>query len=112
MIIALAILGVSIVSVFQLFSMTLRSTKKAEDYTMALIYVRSLLDEAYTVRDPSEQSSELTFREGYRGKRTASVKSSSEDGSVKLYEITASVSWPPSGSITVKGLRTIYEPEK
>jgi Tfp pilus assembly protein PilV len=47
--VALAILGVAIVAVFQLFSLSLRSTRKAEDYTKALFYARSLPDESYSL---------------------------------------------------------------
>ena len=44
--VALAILGIALVAIFQLFSVNLRSTQKAEDYTKAIFYARSMLDEA------------------------------------------------------------------
>jgi Tfp pilus assembly protein PilV len=111
--VALAILGVAIVAVFQLFSISLRSTRKAEDYTKALFYARSLLDEAYSLpdlsRDPGKSNAE--FRDGFEGTRRIAMKSSSEDGHTKLYEITVTVTWPPKGSLTISGLRTVYETE-
>lgn len=109
--VALAILGVAIVAVFQLFSISLRSTRKAEDYTKALFYARSLLDEAYSLhdlsRDPGKGS--IEFTDGFEGARSVVMKASSEDERVKLYEITVTVTWPPKGSLTLSGFRTVYE---
>lgn len=110
--IALAILGVSVVSVFQLFSITLRSTKKAEDYTRALLYAQSLLDEAFSTANPLEDPVTVSFGGEYRGSRTVVLKGESDDGSLKMYEITASVSWPPSGNLKIKALRTVNDPEE
>lgn len=107
--VALAILGVAVVAIFQLFSITLRSTKQAEDYTKALFYARSMLDEAYAVPDPRKESGALDFEGGFEGARQVALKSSSEDGSVKLYEITVTVTWPPKGNLKISGLRTVYE---
>ncbi len=109
--VALAILGVAIVAVFQLFSLSLRSTRKAEDYTKALFYARSLLDESYSLPDMSRDpgKSKIEFSDGFEGTRRIAVKSSSEDEHTKLYEITVTVTWPPKGSLTISGLRTVYE---
>ncbi len=110
--ISLAILGVSVVSVFQLFSITLRSTKKAEDYTVALLYAQSLLDEAYSSGKPMDDPVTVRFGRGYQGSREVLLKAASEDGSIKMYEITASVSWQPSGNLRIRTLRTVYDPEQ
>jgi len=109
--VALAILGMALVAVFQLFSMTLRNTKKADNYTRALFYARSLLDEAYSFPDPETESGSLEFEEGFDGRREISLVSASEDETVKLYEISVTVTWPPSGSLTMKGLRAVHEAE-
>ncbi|MBA4371440.1 MAG: hypothetical protein C0402_01115 [Thermodesulfovibrio sp.] len=110
--IALAILGVSVVSVFQLFSITLRSTKKAEDYTRALLYAQSLLDEAYSAGNPMDSPVTISFGKGYQGSRQVVLKAVSDDGAIKLYEISASVSWQPAGSLRIAALRAVYDPEK
>jgi len=107
--VAIAILGVAVVAIFQLFSISLRSTKKAENYTKALFYARSMLDEAYSIPDPSDSDSSIEFKEDFKGSREATLKSSSENENVKLYEITVTITWPPSGNLTIKGLRTVYE---
>jgi len=109
--VAFAILSVAIVTIFQLYSTALRTTKKAADYTNAIFYARSMLDEAYSVKDPTELKGLLDFKEGFEGKREVSLVSSTEDNTTKLYEVTATVTWPPSGSLVIKGLRTVYEAE-
>ncbi|MEW6109091.1 MAG: hypothetical protein AB1632_08035 [Nitrospirota bacterium] len=110
--VALAILGVAVVAIFQLFSASLRSAKKADDYSKALFYARAMLDEAYSVPDPSESSTSLKFEGNFEGSREINLQSSSDDGNVKLYEIIVTVTWPPSGNLQIKGLRTVYESEQ
>ena len=110
--VALAIMSVAVVAVFQLYSRALRSTKQAEDVTRAVFYARSMLDEAYSVSDPSEAAESKEFENYYKVNREVSVKSESEDNKAKLYEITVIVTWPPSGNLTIKGLRSVYAPEE
>lgn len=109
--VALAILGVTLVAVFQLFSMTLRTAGKAADHTMAIFYARSLLDEAYSLPDMEKNTTAISFERGFKGTRTMNVMSASEDERVKMYQITVTVTWPPAGSLTMKGLRTVYSDE-
>lgn len=109
--VALAILGVTLVALFQLFSLTLRSTRKADDYTNALIYARSMLDEAYSTPDPAETES-LEFVNPFKASKEVVLRSSSKDEKMKLYEIRVTVTWPPSGSLSLDGLRTVSETEK
>lgn len=110
-IIAFAIFGVAVVAIFQLFSVSLQSVRKADDHTKALIYTKSLLDEAYSVADPTESSSSVEFEEDFDGSRDVTLKAFSEDEKTKLYEIAVTVTWPPSGRLKLTGLRTVYEPE-
>ena len=106
--VALAILGIALVSIFQLFSLNLRSTLKAEDYSKAIFYARSMLDEAYSFVDPADASDIKEYENRYQVTRKVSLKSESEDGDIKLYEITVNVAWPPSGNFRISGLRTVY----
>jgi Tfp pilus assembly protein PilV len=110
--VALAIMSVSVVAVFQLYSLALRSTKKADDYTKALLYARSMLDEAYSLSDPAEASGSKEMEKIYTARTEVSLMSASEDNKAKLYEIMVTVSWPPSGSLRIKGLRSVYAPEE
>jgi hypothetical protein len=106
--VALAILGVALVAIFQLFSGNLRTTQRAEDYTKAIFYARSMMDEAFIFADPSGESASEEYEERYSAKREVSVKSESEDGKAKVYEIVVTVTWPPSGSFSMKELRSVY----
>ena len=110
--IALAILGMALVAIFQLFSLSLRSTRNAEDYTKAIFYARSMMDEAFIFVDPSGESTSEEYENRYAARREVSVKSESDDGNLKLYEIAVTVTWPPSGSFSIKELRSVYEPKE
>lgn len=110
-IIAFAIFGVAIVTIFQLFSVSLRSVRKADDHAKALIYSRSMMDEAYSSADPTESSSNIEFEGYFEGSRDVTLKSLSEDEKTKLYEISVTVTWPPSGTLRLTGLRTVYDPQ-
>jgi type II secretory pathway pseudopilin PulG len=110
--VALAIMAVSIVAVFQLFSIALRSTKKAEDTSRAILYARTFMDEAYLVSDPAEISGSKEFESYFRVSREAVVKSVSKDKKARLYEIVVTVTWPPSGRLILNGLRSINAPEE
>ena len=107
--VALAIMSVSLVAVFQLYSLALRSIKKADDYTHAVLYARSSMDEAYAIADPAEASGSNDRGGVYKVVRDVALLSSSEDGKTKLYEITVTVNWPPTGNFKIKGLRCINE---
>ena len=108
--VALAIMALAVVAVFQLYSRALRSTKKAEDVSKAIFYARSMLDEAYSLSDPTEASGSKEFEKYYKVSRQVVIKSESEDAKAKLYEIMVTVTWPPSGNLQIKGLRSTYEP--
>jgi prepilin-type N-terminal cleavage/methylation domain-containing protein len=110
--VAAAILSVATVALFQLFSMGLRGTKKAEDYSRGLIIARSLLDEAYALKDPSDAYFSTDFEEGFTAERNVEkIQSDSESGSA-LYLITVSVTWQPSGNLTLKGKRFVLEEDE
>jgi Tfp pilus assembly protein PilV len=110
--VAMAIMSVAVVAVFQMYSLGLRSVKKADDYTKALLYARSMLDEAYALPDPAEAAGSKEIDKTYKVTRDVVLTSASENNKTKLYEITVTVSWAPSGSLRIKGLRSVYAPEE
>jgi Tfp pilus assembly protein PilV len=110
--VAMAIMAVAVVAIFQLYSRALRSTKKAEDVTKAIFYARSMLDEGYSLADLSDASGSKEFEKYYTVSRQVAVKSESEDKKSKLYEIVVTVTWPPSGKLSIKGLRSVYAPDE
>jgi Tfp pilus assembly protein PilV len=107
--VALAILGVAVVAIFQLFSLTLRSTKKADDYTKALFYARSAMDQAYVNPDVETGSDSKDFDDGFKAEITTTQEPTPDDAKAKLYRITVTVTWPPSNSLTITGIRNYYE---
>ena len=110
--VALAIMSISLVAIFQLYSIALRSIKKADDYTNAVLYARSMMDEAYALADLAEAATSKEMGKAYKVIREVVLQSSSEDGKTKLYQITVTVTWPPSGSLKIKGLRSMYETQE
>ncbi|MBI5212969.1 MAG: type II secretion system protein [Nitrospirae bacterium] len=89
-IIAIAIMGISVVLVMQLFSGGLRSGKTAADYTMAVIHAREKMEEMLT--DPSVGTGD--FGDGYRWQAEAAHYSPGEKEDSELLKITVKVSWP------------------
>lgn len=107
--VALAIMGIALVAVFQLFSLSLRSAKKAEDYTRALFYARSLLDEAYALKDIEADSDTFDYDDDFRASREITEVPLKEDERTKQYRIEVTVTWPPRGKLLISGLRTAYD---
>lgn len=104
--VAVSILSIAVVALFQLFSISLNTFKKSENYSRALIYARSLMDAAYALPELSDTSESFTFENGFSGIRTVSLRSFLEEEKIKVYAITVTVSWPPSGSLILKGSKT------
>ncbi len=116
MLVALAILGIAIVSLMQLFSSSLRTTKKSGDYTIALIHARSLMAEAYAIPSIDDIEGSFEFDDGYTAAREVAElppsftsEEDEEPPPFKSYEITVTVKWPPRGMTVLKGKRVIYE---
>jgi len=108
-IVALAILGTAIAALIHLYAQGLRTTKKTSDYSTALVYARSYLDEAYAL--PEVKAGEETFElpGGFKAERTISRGGYEPQEGLALYEITVTVTWPPAGKLEIKGLRGMYE---
>lgn len=106
--VALAIIGVGVISLVELFSLSLRSVRKSGDYSRAMIYAGSLLDEAYATPEISDIAGSFDLGKGFRAERT--VRFVSSENGVKLYEVKVEVFWP-LGHTELKGKRTLYEEE-
>ena len=115
----MAILGVAVVTLIQLFSISLRSTKKSSDYTRGLIHARSLMDEALSVPTVEDINGSFEFDDGFTATREVEETSLIlDDGgggggggedATRLYRITVTVSWPPSGEARLSATRLIGE---
>ena len=108
-IVALAILGVAIAALMQLFSGSLSTIKKAENHSKATIYARGLLDEAYSRSRPEDIPKTYEFQEGFSAEVDLAPLSMEEDAT--LYAITVTVRWPPSGMLELTGKRVFHEQE-
>ncbi|MDA8169720.1 MAG: prepilin-type N-terminal cleavage/methylation domain-containing protein [Nitrospiraceae bacterium] len=104
--VALAILGIGIVTLIQLYSSSLRSTRKSEDYTRALVYARDVLDEAYAMPGPPEAKT-LTLPDGMTAGEQVSAGGSGDN--YKAYSITVSV-WGVDGRqiLELHGKKTVF----
>ena len=116
--IALAILGVGVVTVLELFSGALRMETTAGTRARAVIYARGLLDQTLTVSEVRPASDRGQFDNGYRWERTIREAPEFTDqgdrdlgvqSEIMLFEIEVSVLWPQSagreGVYTIRTLR-------
>jgi prepilin-type N-terminal cleavage/methylation domain-containing protein len=109
-IVALAILGIGVVALIQLFSIDLRTAKKSGDYSKALIYGRSMLDEAYSYPEPEDAAG--SFDSGEYSAETTVELIPSEDKNTQTYEITVTVTWPPKQTLKLQGRKILHEKKK
>lgn len=103
--VSMAILGIALTLILELFSGGLRSAKISEEYTKAVWYGNAKMEEMLTVQDLSEGVTEGSFDSQYAWR--SEVKKSNpkltveEDGQtnlpIDLYQIVVRVTWS-SGS--------------
>jgi general secretion pathway protein I len=116
--IALAILGIGVVTVLELFSAALRMEASAGVRARAVVYARALLDQTVAVPEIQAGVASGQYDDGYRwerrireapeftdqGERTFDVESD-----LSMFEIEVSVLWPESGDregvYTIRTLR-------
>lgn len=106
-VVAFAILGIGITALMQFYAQGLRTTKKSVDYSTAILYARSYLDEAYSMKELSEAEESFDLAQGFKAVRSVSLLS--KEHGVKTYEITVTMTWLPSGRFIIKSIRTFYE---
>ena len=103
--VSMAILGISLTLMLELFSGGLRSAKISEEYTKAIWYGKAKMEEMLTIQDLSEGVTEGSFDSVYAW-RSEVTKSNprlsvEEDAQtilpIDLYQIVVRVTWP-SGS--------------
>jgi len=103
--VSMAILGISLTLMLELFSGGLRSAKISEEYTKAIWYGKAKREEMVTVQDLSEGVTEGSFDSVYAWRSEVKIsnpKLSVEEDSqtilpIDLYQIVVRVTWP-SGS--------------
>jgi len=103
--VSMAILGISLTLMLELFSGGLRSAKISEEYTKAIWYGKAKMEEMLTVQELSEGVTEGSFDSVYAWRSEVKISnpklSVEEDAQtilpIDLYQIVVRVTWP-SGS--------------
>jgi general secretion pathway protein I len=104
--IALAILGIGLCVILELFSGGLRSAKISEEYVKATWYGKGKMEEVLSTKDFVEGATEGSFDSQYSwkldvkrtspavGQVTGSQDNSNENLPVDLYQVSLKVTWP------------------
>ena len=106
---ALAILSIALVAVMQLFSSSLRTTRRNEDVTVALLQARALLEEACSPGpSPIDMEGRITLADGFEAVRDVEALGAG-DGGPELYEISVTVSRPGGRKLRLTCTRAYHE---
>ena len=115
--IAMAIVGVGVVTVLEIFNAALRTEHGAGVRTRAVIRARALLEETMTDPEPKPLQDSGDFGDGYRWERKVREARELTEGNgreldvkseITLYEIEVSVLWPQAaGREGVYSVRTL-----
>jgi prepilin-type N-terminal cleavage/methylation domain-containing protein len=121
--IAMAIVGVGVVTVLEIFNAALRTEHGAGIRARAVMRARDLLERTMTMPDPIALNESGDFGDGYRWERkvreaTEMLEGNNRDLDVKsdvtIFEIEVSVLWPQTadreGVYTVRTLRVAPPP--
>ena len=109
--VAVALLALSVTVVLQLFSADLRAISASEDYVSAAAKANAKMREALDEEDLPEKSTSEMSDDGYRVDVSVSeaMKERTENLRVRLLEIVVTVSWEKgtkSRSITMRTMKT------
>ncbi|MFN8543063.1 MAG: type II secretion system protein [Candidatus Binatia bacterium] len=118
--VALAILGMGVVSVLQIFGSSLRLEERASRETRAVLAARAAMDALLVARDLTDHSEERTSSEGYRTRilvrhagPTEGVDPNDSDFSdVGLRVLEVEVAWQDgrgSKTYSLRSMRTALE---
>ncbi len=121
--IAMAIVGVGVVTVLQIFNAALRAERGAGIRTRAVVRARDILERTMTMPEPQPMQDSGDFGDGYRWeRRVREAREFADDSSqqldvkddITMYEIEVSVTWPQAadreGVYTVRTLRVAPAP--
>lgn len=121
--IAMAIVGIGVVTSLEIFNAALRTEHGAGIRTRAVIRARSLMEQTMVEAEPVPRKESGDFGDGYRWERQVREARELLDGNARemdvksdltLYEIEVSVLWPQSpdreGVYTLRTLRLAPAP--
>ncbi len=110
--VALALVGIAITVILQLFSANLRALSVSGDYVSAAIRAEAEMREILEDTDLTEKSWSLVTDDGYRfdASVTETLKERTENLQVRLLEITLTMQWLEGSKmkyLTLKTLRVV-----
>lgn len=103
-VVALAILATGILAVIQLYSGSLRNTKRISDVSTAIVRARSIMDQAYMGSD-APVPDRFEFKDGAVAERQVSI--AEEGDGYRVYSITVRVEMPDRKIYEISSKRTI-----
>jgi len=107
--VAMALLSISLVAIFELFSADLRGIAKSDDYSHAVIMAESKMRKILDDDTLKEQSWTESTDDGYRIDAVVSSTESdrTENLQIKLLEINLKVSWIKDSKDRTFNLKTV-----
>jgi general secretion pathway protein I len=88
--VAMAILGISLVLIMQLFSAGLKSAKASCDYTIAIVHAKDKMEElSATLENDSG-----TFDDGFKWEAEVEDYKQAEESDYKLKKLMIKILWP------------------
>ena len=107
--VAMALLSISLVAIFELFSANLRGIAKSDDYSHAVIMAESKMREVLDDDTLAERTWTESTDDGYRIDAVVSSTANdrTEDLQVKLLEINLTVSWIKDSKERTLKLKTL-----
>ena len=113
--VALVLLSISLLAIFELFSANLRGIAKADDYSHAVIMAESKMREVLDDNTLAERTWTESTDDGYRIDAVVSSTEGerTEDLQIKLLEINLTVSWIKDSkerSFKLKTLKMVNKP--
>lgn len=112
--IAMMILTISIVVIFQLFSGGLRSVKLSDGYTRAIFHARAKMEAALLAERLMEGETEGIVEEGYRWRLSITPMESEEDSGVlskslqTLFQVAVDIIWMDGERERTFTIRTLH----
>ena len=107
--VALVLLSISLVAIFELFSANLRGIAKSDDYSRAIIMAESKMREILDDKTLEERTWTESTDDGYRIDAVVNSTASdrTENLQIKLLEINLTVSWIKDSKEQALNLRTL-----
>lgn len=108
-IVAMAILGISLTLVMQLFSGGLKSAKAASDYTRAIVHAKDKMEELSSMLN--DESGE--FEDGFKWEAGTEIYKAHEESGYNLLKLKVKIIWPEAlakqKSIDMVSLRMVSD---